>query len=214
MNIRLGIKFMEQQKRISVVRCLILGAVCLLGFGIGAGGMLLLPPPALPEEQAATSGLTNLVAANPRLTPEDVVRLQLTALRSSRRDETAIEQCFALASPTNRAVTGPCSRFSQMVRRQPYGALVDGERALIGTAVVRGPRAMVLVTVFDEQKNVCVYRFLLSRQEAPPYAGCWMTDAVRADGVLEGDGGTAPEMDDSARLPAWPRGARIAYQTP
>ena len=43
-----------------------------------------------------------------------VVELQLLALRDGSED--AIEACFSHSSPANRALTGPASRFGQMIR--------------------------------------------------------------------------------------------------
>jgi hypothetical protein len=115
---------------------------------------------------------------DPRLSPADVVRLQVDALGAFRDDESAIRQCYVLASPSNRAVTGPLDRFTAMVQNATYGALVRQTSALVGQPVIRGGQATVLVTVLDQDRIAHVFRFFLTKQTDPKYLDCWMTDAV------------------------------------
>jgi hypothetical protein len=107
-----------------------------------------------------------------------VVRLQVGALRAFRDDKSAIHQCYVLASPANRAATGPLNRFIAMVQNPVYGALVLQTTALVGQAVIRGEQATVLVTVLDQSRTPHVFRFFLSKQTEPLHLDCWMTDAV------------------------------------
>src|SRR5688572_30015628 len=163
---------------ISVARIL----VCLLLGGIGvlagvsyarflhAGGSI---PEAVPPSSRAEIQLPA-----PHLSPDDVVRLQVGALRAFRDDQSAIHQCYVLASPANRAYTGPLDRFIKMVQNPAYGALVSQTSALVGQPVIRGSQATLLVTVLDQNRTPHVFRFFLSKQTDPPYLDCWMTDAV------------------------------------
>jgi hypothetical protein len=115
---------------------------------------------------------------SPNLSPEDVVRLQVDALRAFQRDPSAINQCYALASPANRAVTGPLDRFIAMVENAIYGSLVRQTGALVGRPVIRDGQATVFVTVLDANRTTHGFRFFLSKQTDPQYFDCWMTDAV------------------------------------
>jgi hypothetical protein len=54
-----------------------------------------------------------------------------------------------------------------------------------------------LVTLIDTDRQIRVFRFLLSKQHATPYAGCWMTDAVREVGPEP----TAPPLHGGPRAP-------------
>ncbi|MSV29914.1 MAG: hypothetical protein EXQ52_14390 [Bryobacterales bacterium] len=54
----------------------------------------------------------------PALTPAEVVRTQITALRNNDkpRKDAGIATAFRFASPGNRAATGPLDRFILMVK--------------------------------------------------------------------------------------------------
>mmetsp|Transcript_10743 Transcript_10743/g.29640 ORF Transcript_10743/g.29640 Transcript_10743/m.29640 type:complete len:311 (-) Transcript_10743:64-996(-) len=74
-----------------------------------------------------TSCLTQQATAlqlTPQTTPESVVRSQLDALQIDD-----IYEVFKYASPSNKAMTGPWQRFSEMVRSPPYHHLVGHARA-------------------------------------------------------------------------------------
>ena len=136
---------------------------------------------------------------DPRLSPTDVVRLQVDALRAFRSDQSAIGQCYALASPGNRAVTGPLHAFSAMVQNPTYRSLVFQTTALVGQEVVRGRLATVLVTVLDEGHTPHSFRFFLSKQPDQPYVDCWMTDAVLPQhGQLQPEPTQTPPLTSAA----------------
>jgi hypothetical protein len=167
-----------------LARCLLLALVCAASFAVGAGAMLLFVPPAGVDELVSGNLPRDFVVANRTLAPEDIVKLQLKSLRKFRHDETAMLQCFALASPANRSYTGPLERFTRMCQDEHYGPMIDGRKTLVGKPILHGDRAMVLVTIMDANSRTFIYRFFLSKQTEPPYAGCWMTDAVVAGGFL------------------------------
>ena len=157
-----------------ILVCLVLGAV-----GAYAGAhyaRYLNSDVSIPAAPSPTRAEIQL--PDPRLTPADVVRLQVDALRAFRNDESAISQCYVLASPANRAVTGPLDRFIAMVQNTQYRPLIVRSSALFGQPVIRGGQATVLVTVLDQSRTAHVFRFFLSKQTDPLYLDCWMTDAV------------------------------------
>jgi hypothetical protein len=115
---------------------------------------------------------------SPDLSPDEVVRLQVNALRAFQQDQSALNQCYVFASPANRAVTGPLDRFAAMVQNEIYSPLVRQTNALVGRPVIREGQATVLVTVLDASRTARCFRFFLSKQNDPQYRDCWMTDAV------------------------------------
>ena len=122
--------------------------------------------------------LSEVVFPSPALTPDAVVRLQIKGLSDAKRDGVGILQCFCLASPANRSITGPLKRFGQMVRTEPYNSMSAPRALLIGRPTFDNQVARLLVTVVDEENNVRVFAFVLSRQDEAPFRDCWMTDAV------------------------------------
>jgi hypothetical protein len=155
-------------------------ALCLVS-GIGAGAVYLFP-----------SVIVNPLAPLPadfvpqtELAPREVVALQLAAMKESRTRPDAIAECFALASPENRAVTGPLAHFEELVRSPAYLPLVEQRIATIGSAVVRDRHATVVVNVIDQHHRASIFRFFLSQQTLPNAGACWLTDAVVGEGSVD-----------------------------
>jgi hypothetical protein len=122
--------------------------------------------------------LSGVVFPNPDIPPEEVVRLQLAGLSDAKADGVGILQCFCLASPGNRVVTGPLERFGQMVRSEPYQCMARPRAVLIGRPQHGDDVARLLVTIIDDEHNVRAFAFVLGRQQEPPFKDCWMTEAV------------------------------------
>ena len=114
---------------------------------------------------------------DPALSPEDVIRIQLEALRHNDRGNRGIEVAFRFASPTNRANTGPLSRFITMIAHGPYSLMLDYRDADYGPVEIVADQARQRVTLTGTRASM-TYWFLLSRQSQPPCVDCWMTDAV------------------------------------
>jgi hypothetical protein len=157
---------------------------------IDARSLLSTAPP-LSSPTLSDTGAAEFVAPTVALSPREVVELQLGSLDRFLADPAALAQCFELASPANRALTGPLSHFALMVQTPPYYPLLNRVDALIGDPVIQGRRATVFVTVIDSQHRIRTFWFYLSRQTAAPYEDCWMTD-----GVLTADHSIDPPTDD------------------
>jgi len=121
-----------------------------------------------------------LPSPSPTLSPEEVVSIQLEALRhndSPTRDH-GIATSFRFASPANRVATGPLDRFAELVKNSTYRAMIDHRRVERGAMRVEGDEARQRVTVYAASGARVSYLFLLSRQRGGAYDGCWMTDGV------------------------------------
>lgn len=118
-----------------------------------------------------------LVEPASRFSPEDVVNIQLEGLGSTNQ-AVGIRQCFAFASPTNKSVTGPLTRFASMVHRPPYSVLLTPQELLIGKPEIHEDHASVTVTLLNSRGEVQAFVFLLGRQNEGEFSGCWMTEGV------------------------------------
>ena len=126
--------------------------------------------------------LSDALVPVPELSPGDVVRIQLEALRNNDERDRGIEVAFRFASPANRANTGPLPRFIRMIKQGPYALMLDFRRAAYGTVELRDNQARQRVTLTGAHARVS-YWFHLSRQSEAPWADCWMTDAVVVERV-------------------------------
>ncbi|MCP5151501.1 MAG: DUF4864 domain-containing protein [Chromatiales bacterium] len=114
---------------------------------------------------------------DPSLTPTEVVRIQLEALRANDEADRGIEVAFRFASPANRDMTGPLPRFARMIKAGPYALMLRYLRFTVDAEAVDGDVALVRVTLIGADESIG-YVFQLSRQRAAPFERCWMTDAV------------------------------------
>ena len=130
-------------------------------------------PPAGPSLDSAT-------LPNPHLSPQAVVMAQLEALQTNDapQPDAGIRAAWAFASPDNRKNTGPLEHFTEIVRSPAYRSLINHRMHGLDPIEQRADVARQKVTLIDAQGRPAVYFFLLSRQTASPYEGCWMTDAV------------------------------------
>ena len=129
------------------------------------------------EARATEDPLSDTLVPRPGLSPGEVIRIQLEALRHNDEQDRGIEVAFRFASPANWETTGPLPRFIRMIRQGPYALMLDFREASYGTVEVREEVARQRVTLTGARSRVS-YWFYLSRQLKAPFAGCWMTDVV------------------------------------
>jgi hypothetical protein len=121
-----------------------------------------------------------LIDPIPELSPDQVVKLQLKALKSNERlgDDSGIRGAYNFASPANKAYTGPLERFTRMVKNPLYSLLLNHKSAFFDPIVIIDDQAQQRVTLIDADDQEVVFIFCLSRQDGDGYLGCWMTDSV------------------------------------
>ena len=121
----------------------------------------------------------------PKLKPNDVVRLQLLAMQQNDDSDFGIEVTFRFASPANKKQTGPLKRFISLVRNPSYRPLLNHINATFIELTVEEVFAVQDVIITTSNGERIGYRFRLSIQKGPLYPGCWMTDSVIPFKVLE-----------------------------
>lgn len=161
-----------------VARVELLSFVVLLLLGLSCGAAWSWRNTGKPQSSAERIDAANLTLPSPAFDPADVVRMQLEALSRFRDDPHAVAQCYSFASPANRRVTGPMTRFARMVLSGAYRPLVFQEQSLVGIPNVKGDRAVVLASVIDAERHLSIYCFYLSKQANDAHRDCWMTDSV------------------------------------
>ena len=100
---------------------------------------MLAPVIAGAQEPVGTANpLSDALVPAPALSPGEVVRIQLEALRHNDLHNRGIEVAFRFASPANRANTGPLARFVSMIRNGPYALMLGFRAASYGPVETRG----------------------------------------------------------------------------
>jgi hypothetical protein len=121
----------------------------------------------------------------PDLSPDEVIRIQLDALRENdASNDVGIATAFNFASPGNKVYTGPLSRFKQIVRNPVYAVMLNHRYVGYESVMISGAVAQQRVMIVGENSQTVIYTFTLSRQRDPHYRDCWMTDGVSVDAMF------------------------------
>ncbi|MDH3252939.1 MAG: DUF4864 domain-containing protein, partial [Ignavibacteria bacterium] len=62
---------------------------------------------------------------DPSLSPQEVVKIQLHALKNNDEADNGIRIAFRFASPGNQAATGPLDRFIALLKGPSYGEMLN-----------------------------------------------------------------------------------------
>jgi hypothetical protein len=117
---------------------------------------------------------------SPQLSPEEVVRFQITALQHNDdpHSDAGIERTFRFASPSNKSVTGPLEHFVRIVKSAAYLPMINSQDSAVIGSRINGEKARVVVRITPEKGPQQMYLFLLTKQQTGEFADCWMTDGV------------------------------------
>ena len=147
--------------------------------GLAAACLVLVSTVVSGESARDSLHLSPNLVPTPELTPAQVVRIQLNALRHNDAKNRGIEVAFRFASPDNKLTTGPLPRFISMIQQGPYRLMLVYDDVAYHPLEVVENRARQRVTLIGAG-IVVDYEFYLSRQSEGACLGCWMTDAVIA----------------------------------
>ncbi len=122
---------------------------------------------------------------NPNLKPNEIVNIQLSAMKENDQTNLGIEITFRFASPKNKIQTGPIGRFILLVKNPTYRHLLNHLSANFLDLKVEGDRAIQEVIIETAEGTLKGFRFLLSLQKEDEFKNCWMTDAVIPFDILD-----------------------------
>ena len=151
--------------------------------------LLILIMSSLPGLAASQANKSILPAPDPRLQPEDVVKIVLEALANNDTPyaDAGIETTFNFASPSNKAQTGPLERFTAMVKGPVYGVMVGHKSHQLSELVMSNNRAYQMARLVTASGVAVHFAFRLGLQSDGEFKGMWMTEAVwPLDATVEG----------------------------
>jgi hypothetical protein len=116
----------------------------------------------------------------PKLSPEEVVQYQVSALQHNDdpHADAGIERTFRFASPSNKSVTGPLEHFVSIVKSAAYLPMVNNIASSVIGSRIDGDRAKVAIKITPEKGPPLTYLFVLTKQHDGEFNDCWMTDSV------------------------------------
>lgn len=116
----------------------------------------------------------------PRLSPDEVVELQLSALGrvDAGRFDDGVRQVWLLAHPDNRRFVGSLPRFAAMLSMPGYSGLLGHRSHQVVAAHATDQRIEYYVTVRARQGDTQAFLWVVEKVSGGEYDGCWMTRAV------------------------------------
>ena len=139
----------------------------------------------LTNYQAWGYGNINKSYPNPNLKANEVVMIQLKAMKQNDQTNKGIEITFRFASPKNKIRTGPLSRFIMLVKNPAYSPLLNHLSSTFLDLKYNGNQAIQEVIITTVKGSVKGFRFFLSLQEDDEFKDCWMTDAVMPFKIMD-----------------------------
>ena len=117
--------------------------------------------------------VADLIKPSSSLKPFDVLMIQLNSLKNNNSPykDAGIEQTWEFAHPNNKKITGPLSRFKQMIYSESYKILISHENSEI--------------TTLKETENIFVYKVTILSKDKKKYYYIWQIEKNLIDGNLK-----------------------------
>ncbi len=122
------------------------------------------------------------IGPDPALAPEEVVAIQLDALKHNDdpMPNSGIAQTYALAHPDNKRVTGPLPRFELMIKSPAYRPLLGHSTHQIERLADNDMIVRFRVVVETPNGDAVKYLWEVGRVREGPDEGAWLTTNVSA----------------------------------
>jgi hypothetical protein len=121
---------------------------------------------------------TTMPSPKADLTPVDVVKTVVDALKKNDANDSGIRTTFRFASPANQQMTGPIERFIPMVKSPAYLPMINSRSADVHELNIDQDTAQELAVIVDSNGDKVYYIFEMKKQPDGDLKDCWMTDGV------------------------------------
>ena len=120
----------------------------------------------------------NSVIPNEKLSPYDVVKIQLDALKKNNKEDDGIKVTWLFAHPDNKKVTGPYERFRIMIYGQQYQKLLNHNSHKINLVMNTPKKHIFRIEILSKDKQQLYYEWHVERATEENCNNCWFTSAV------------------------------------
>ena len=118
------------------------------------------------------------IRPNKSLTPYDVVKIQLDALKKNDLNDQGIKQTWLFAHPNNKKVTGPYERFRIMMYGQQYRFLLNHSSHKIDLLMNTPNKFIYKIKILAKDKKLFFYEWHVQKGSDKECKECWFTSAV------------------------------------
>jgi len=127
-----------------------------------------------------TTVSSEMIEPDKNLTPYDVVKIQLNALKDNNNPSVdfGIRQTWIFAHPENKKITGPFERFRIMLYGAQYGLLLEHNSHKIKLIMNTVEKYIFGVEILSKDKKLFFYEWHLEKGSDEACQNCWFTSAV------------------------------------
>ena len=115
---------------------------------------------------------------NENLSPYDVVKIQLNALKKNNKDDDGIKLTWLFAHPDNKKITGPYERFRIMIYGQQYRQLLNHDSHKINLIMNTPNKHIFKIKILTKDKQLLFYEWHVQKATEENCIDCWFTTAV------------------------------------
>lgn len=122
-----------------------------------------------------------LINPNSNIEPIQVVKIQLTGLQNNdlNYNDFGIKQTWNFAHPNNKKKTGPLENFTQMIKGNTYGMLINHLESSVSLLENNNDQAQFEVIILDQNKIYHKFLWQVEKyREEGPLKDCWLTTIV------------------------------------
>ncbi len=116
-------------------------------------------------------------APNTTITPQEVVKTVIDALRTNDETNSGIATVYCFASPGNKSNTGPLERFTKMIT-QGYSEMLNHAYSYFDEMTIDNDTATQAAWLVATDGREYGYMFTIAKQSEGEFANMWMTEAV------------------------------------
>ena len=129
----------------------------------------------------AESAHTELLKPSPNLGPQEVISIQLNALKDNNNPykNSGIEQTWEFAHPSNRIFTGPLSKFKNMMHSPSYIIMLEHLKHNIILVSEQANVSYFFIELTDRMGNEYGFQWTVEKVTINgKFKECWMTSGV------------------------------------
>ena len=121
---------------------------------------------------------SEIINPNEKLSPYDVVKIQLEALKNNDKDDEGIKQTWLFAHPENKKSTGPYARFRIMIYGDQYRTLLNHTSHKIELLMNSPNKYIFKIKILAKDKQLLFYEWHVEKASENNCKDCWFTSAV------------------------------------
>lgn len=121
-----------------------------------------------------------LILPNKDLKPVEVLKIQLKALKKNDipSKDFGINQTWVFAHPNNKLVTGPLSKFTNMIYSESYKILINHHSHEIKEVFKNDFKYIYVVQITTKEKKFFLYEWHVEKGNEKNCNNCWFTSVV------------------------------------